>query len=80
MLKKILDDGHSIITKPQYNKKMILLSGHDLNVGMMLATLGIYYPHLPMYGASLIFELRLMNGVYGYLVTMNYFNFFLTIK
>lgn len=67
MLKKIFEDNVQKIHR-ETDKKFILLSGHDIHIGMMLEAIGIFRPHLPAYGAQLIFELHQIDRYFGYKV------------
>lgn len=77
MLRKIIDDTISKIDGNLSNeRKMFLLSGHEINCAYMLRLLGVFKPHIPPYGAQVIFELHKINGVYGYKVTVATFPYF----
>ncbi|XP_060531997.1 venom acid phosphatase Acph-1-like [Cylas formicarius] len=65
LLQKIINDSQSKATN-QNDKKLYLYSAHENNIGQMLATLDLFeYPHVPTYGTYLIFEIHLVDGVYG---------------
>lgn len=70
MLQKILDDAYAKIRdelEPSTDiMKMHLLSGHETNCGVMLILLEVFKPHIPPYGAQIMFELHKIDGVYGY--------------
>lgn len=71
-MKKILDDTfNKINNKLPKERKLYLLAGHDLNCVFMLKLLGVYQPHMPDYGARIIFELHEINHVFGYKVRIN---------
>ncbi|XP_050298653.1 venom acid phosphatase Acph-1-like [Anthonomus grandis grandis] len=68
LLKKILRDSRAKIkgTISPSDLKMYLYSGHDLNIATMLLTLGVFDEKIPSYGSHILFELHLVNGVYGF--------------
>lgn len=69
MLKKILEDGkNKIEAKLPGNRKLYLLSGHEINCGFMLRLLDAFHPHVPPYGSHVIFELHKIEDVFGYKV------------
>lgn len=72
-MKKIVDDSEAKIKqKPAIGKKIFLYSGHESNIGFLLATLGAYKPHIPPYGAYLMVELHLIKETYGFKVRFNW--------
>lgn len=69
MLKKILKDGiNKIKSNLPENRKLYLLSGHEVNCGFMLRLLDTFYPHVPPYGAHILFELHKVDDMFGYKV------------
>ncbi|KAF5300433.1 hypothetical protein FQA39_LY02232 [Lamprigera yunnana] len=46
-------------------RKMLLYSAHEISVAGLLRALNVFYPHVPNYGACLLLELHLIDGVYG---------------
>lgn len=72
MLSKILKDTYAKINEePSTNgTKMHLLSGHEINSAFMLILLDVFKPHIPPYGAQIIFELHKINGIHGYMVSI----------
>lgn len=70
MIKKIIDDGTAKINGNLHEtRKLYLLSGHEINCALMLRLLGTFEPHLPPYGAHVIFELHEIDNVFGYKVS-----------
>lgn len=73
MLQKIVNDAFTKLNETDTNDnkaKMHLLSGHELNVAFMLILLNVFNePHIPPYGAQIIFELHEIDGTYGYKVS-----------
>lgn len=67
MLKKIIDDSEAKIKlRPEaQNRKIFLYSGHESNVGFLLATLGVFKHHIPPYGAYVLVELHRIKDTYG---------------
>ena len=45
------------------NRKMILYSGHDLNIVAVLSALGVFDPHLPKFSSAVILELISINSI-----------------
>lgn len=77
MLKKIVNDGlMKINTELSEKRKVILLSGHEINCAYLLRLLGVFKPHVPTFGSYVILELHEFQGVYGYKV--NFIIFALT--
>lgn len=52
------------------DRKLWVYSAHDDNIISMLKILGIYYPHMPTYTASIMIELRI-NSRNQYVVTVS---------
>ncbi|KAF5297843.1 hypothetical protein FQA39_LY11920 [Lamprigera yunnana] len=46
-------------------RKMLLYSGHEGNVASLLRALNVYTRHIPVYGACILLELHLIDGVHG---------------
>ncbi|XP_030762830.1 uncharacterized protein LOC115887505 [Sitophilus oryzae] len=67
LLKKILSDTEAKIngTIDPTNRKMFIYSAHEMNVAHMLLTLGVEIHMAPPYGSYVLFELHLIDGVYG---------------
>lgn len=70
-MKKILTDTELKMTGKAYEaRKIFLYSGHEHNLASMLHFLGIYKePHVPSYGAHLLFEIHQLEQSYGLKVT-----------
>jgi prostatic aicd phosphatase len=64
LLKKIITDTESKMRNllPQ-NRKMFLYSAHEYNIAFLMKLLGIYYPHIPPYGAYILVEIHNVKGV-----------------
>ncbi|XP_050310286.1 venom acid phosphatase Acph-1-like [Anthonomus grandis grandis] len=67
ILKKIISDTIKKIdgTLEPLERKMFLYSGHEVNVGTMLAALKYNLTEVPPYGAHVTFEVHKIQGIYG---------------
>ncbi|KAL1490655.1 hypothetical protein ABEB36_013314 [Hypothenemus hampei] len=68
-LKKILADTKSFIdgTLSPSSRKLFVYSAHDINIGTILTSLNAYtLKYTPPYGATIIFELHQILGIYGF--------------
>ncbi|XP_030767717.1 venom acid phosphatase Acph-1-like [Sitophilus oryzae] len=67
LLKKILSDTEEKINGSidPSTRKMFIYSAHEMNVANMLLTLGVEIHMAPPYGSYVLFELHLIDGVYG---------------
>nr|XP_023029732.1 uncharacterized protein LOC111517716 [Leptinotarsa decemlineata] len=69
LLRKIIDDTTRKIDNInlEHGRKMYLYSAHENNVADMLILLNVFDPpHIPNYGAFLIFEVHHINKTYGF--------------
>ncbi|XP_044258180.1 venom acid phosphatase Acph-1-like [Tribolium madens] len=66
LLKKIIKDSLAKQngTLPE-KRKIFLYSAHEWNVATMLRTLNVFSRHVPPFGATVIFEIHLIDGKYG---------------
>ncbi|KAH1000079.1 hypothetical protein HUJ04_000011 [Dendroctonus ponderosae] len=65
LLKKLLADTAAHISDGT-GPKIVLYSGHEVNVATVLAALGVYQLQAPPpYASHLVFEVRRVEGVYG---------------
>jgi prostatic aicd phosphatase len=64
LLNKIITDTKLKMQNllPQ-NRKMFLYSGHEYNIVFLMKLLGIYYSHIPPYGAYILVEIHNVKGV-----------------
>ncbi|XP_063984894.1 venom acid phosphatase Acph-1-like [Diachasmimorpha longicaudata] len=69
VLKHFIDTMRSVI-KGESKKKMILLSGHELNVSSFLSIFG-YLPHIPQYSSAVFVELLAKGD--NYYISIHYF-------
>lgn len=66
-MNKILTDTELKMSGKAYQaRKIFLYSAHEHNLASMLHFLGIYNePHVPSYGAHLLFEIHQLGQSYG---------------
>ncbi|XP_076251275.1 venom acid phosphatase Acph-1-like [Rhynchophorus ferrugineus] len=68
LLKKIVADSQDKINGVLYpeQRKMFVYSAHERNLAHMLITLGIFDEKVPPFGSYILYELRYIDGVYGF--------------
>ncbi|EEZ98776.1 venom acid phosphatase Acph-1 [Tribolium castaneum] len=66
LLRKIIQDSLAKQngTLPE-KRKIFLYSAHEWNVATMLRTLGVFYRHVPPFGATVFFEIHNIDGEFG---------------
>ncbi|KAF5300268.1 hypothetical protein FQA39_LY11125 [Lamprigera yunnana] len=57
LLKNIIDHLNNTITDSLENPKIIVYSGHEINIVGLLSAMKVYNPHVPPYGACIVLEL-----------------------
>ncbi|XP_030755413.1 venom acid phosphatase Acph-1-like, partial [Sitophilus oryzae] len=68
LLKKIINDSKAKIDgllKPQ-SRKMFVYSAHERNLAYVLIALGVFNDKVPPYGCHILFEVHLIDNVYGF--------------
>ncbi|KAJ8668934.1 hypothetical protein QAD02_000193 [Eretmocerus hayati] len=65
LLRSIIDSMQQVTDSTiAKDRKIYLYSGHETNVAAVLQVLGLYKPHVPDYGSSVLFELFESRGKY----------------
>lgn len=74
LVKKIIHDSKMKIngTLPK-ERKMFIYSGHEYNIAHTLRALNTFEPHVPPYGAHILFELHKIDGQYGFKVNIFFY-------
>lgn len=73
LLKKITEDALKKSTGSllPITRKIMLYSGHDMNIHYMLTAFNLWSAEAVEYGAYLLFELHKINNVYGFIIYYN---------
>uniref|UniRef100_A0AAR5QGY8 acid phosphatase n=1 Tax=Dendroctonus ponderosae TaxID=77166 RepID=A0AAR5QGY8_DENPD len=65
LLRKILHDTETKIAQLSKGCKIHLYSAHENNVVQLLILLGVFWPHIPCYGAHVILEVHHIEEEFG---------------
>lgn len=65
LVEKILKDTNSKISNKLDATKIYLYSAHENNVAYQLIYLKVFHHHVPPCGSYIVFEVHVINGVYG---------------
>ncbi|XP_076251276.1 venom acid phosphatase Acph-1-like [Rhynchophorus ferrugineus] len=68
LLKKIIEDSRSKIngTLQPEERKIFIYSAHERNLAFALIILGIFNDRVPPFGCFILYEVHLIDGVYGF--------------
>ncbi|XP_076253455.1 venom acid phosphatase Acph-1-like [Rhynchophorus ferrugineus] len=68
LLKKIIEDTQSKIngTISPAERKLFIYAAHERNLAFTLISLGVFNDRVPPYGCFILFEVHLIDGVYGF--------------
>lgn len=73
-LQKMINDTEARINNETVTK-LYLYSAHENNIGQLFATLDLFeYPHIPTYGTYVLFEVHLIDNVYGFKIYYQNYN------
>ncbi|XP_030763632.1 venom acid phosphatase Acph-1-like [Sitophilus oryzae] len=75
LLKKIIDDTTKKINGIEDSKKIYLYSAHENNVAELLIILDVFERHIPKYGAHVMVEVHKIEGVYGFKIFYQNYDF-----
>lgn len=64
LLQKIINDISLKIDSSDDITKIVLYSGHDINVAYLLIALGVFKPKVPPYGSYVILEVHQIDEEY----------------
>lgn len=64
-MKKVVNDTIQMLQKRREvaDRKLYIYSGHDMNIASILSWLDVYEPHLPNYGAYIVFEIHIIHNI-----------------
>lgn len=71
LLADILNATSAVMAGDREQPKLLLYSAHENNVAALMAAVGVFKPHQPKYGSTILLEFRkhLLTGQYGFTVS-----------
>lgn len=80
-IKKILEDCEQKVSNTIFprDRKLMIYSGHESTVGLMLNAMKVGQPEIPNYGSAILFELRKLNNKYYIKVSGFWFQLFMYV-